>query len=81
MGRWDRDDLEERFVRWRFVERQQFLQISAPISPGSSGGALFNLEGKVIGITTVASFWLAQNLNFAVPINSLKSLIGETARE
>ncbi len=42
------------------------IQISAPISPGSSGGGLFNMNGELLGIPT----WLlrdSQNLNFAVP--------------
>ena len=59
----------------RELEGTTLLQITAPISPGSSGGALFNMKGEVIGITTIGSTWGAQNLNFAVPVNSLKALI------
>jgi serine protease Do len=42
------------------------LQVSVPISPGSSGGGLFDAQGRLIGITT---FMLrdAQNVNFALP--------------
>jgi len=54
----------------------KLLQITAPISPGSSGGALLNLSGEVVGITSFA-FSKGQNLNFAVPINYAKPLIGE----
>lgn len=46
------------------------LQTSAPISQGSSGGGLFDIEGRLIGITTlmvVGQLRIAQNLNFAVP--------------
>lgn len=46
------------------------IQTSAPISPGSSGGGLFDSEGRLLGITTAAvpgRRRLAQNLNFAVP--------------
>jgi len=42
------------------------IQTTAPISPGSSGGGLFDSNGLLVGITT----WLvrdAQNLNFAYP--------------
>jgi len=46
------------------------IQITAPISPGSSGGALLNSRGEVIGITT-ATLTSGQNLNFAVPINDV----------
>lgn len=50
------------------------LQISAPISPGSSGGPLFNDRGEVIGISTLVITG-GQNLNFAVPINAVKPLL------
>ena len=43
------------------------LQFTAPISSGSSGGALFDNNGKVIGIT-FASIIDGQNLNLAIPI-------------
>ncbi len=48
-------------------------QITAPISPGSSGGALFNMSGEVVGITSFVkqdSDRLNQNLNFAIDINN-----------
>ncbi len=65
----------------REIDDFKLLQITAPISPGSSGGALFNMKGEVIGITTIGSQWGAQNLNFAIPINSLKSLIKQDLGE
>ena len=55
------------------IEDQTFLQFSAPISAGSSGGALFDKSGNVIGITT-AIYEGGQNLNFAVPIESVVEL-------
>jgi len=50
------------------------LQITAPISEGSSESPVFNRKGEVIG---VASFTLSegQNLNFAVPSNAVKDLL------
>ena len=51
-------------------ELNGMIQITAPISPGSSGGALLNSRGEVIGITT-ATLTSGQNLNFAVPINDV----------
>ena len=49
------------------------LQISAPISQGSSGGPLFNPFGEVIGVATALSTE-GQNLNFAVPSNYVRAL-------
>lgn len=46
------------------------IQVTAPISSGSSGGALINVYGEVVGVTT-ASLMPGQNLNFAIPINSI----------
>jgi hypothetical protein len=52
----------------------KFLQVTAPISPGSSGGPLFNMAGEVIGITTLYLKG-GENLNFAIPINDAKRLL------
>jgi hypothetical protein len=52
------------------------LQISAAISPGSSGGPLFNQFGEVVGVTT-AIITAGQNINLAVPTNYLKALIAQ----
>jgi len=51
----------------------KLLQISAPISQGSSGGPLFNPFGEVIGVST-AIFTEGQNLNFGVPSNYVTAL-------
>lgn len=52
----------------RKLERQHLLQTSAPISPGSSGGGLFDKSGNLIGVT---SFRLreGQSLNFAIAVD------------
>lgn len=49
-------------------ENMEVLQFTASISSGSSGGALFNEKGEVVGIT-YASYIDGQNLNLAIPIN------------
>ncbi len=56
------------------------LQISAPISLGSSGGPLLNRYGEVIGVATAASA-TGQNLNFGTPSNYLQPLLATTAGE
>ena len=50
------------------------LQITAPISPGSSGGPVLNRKGEVIGIINGDDPG-GQNLNFAAPANALKTLL------
>jgi TolA-binding protein len=50
------------------------IQITAPISPGSSGGPLLSSEGKVVGVT-LGRIEGRQNLNFAVPVSHLELLI------
>jgi Flp pilus assembly protein TadD len=56
------------------TEKRKILQITALISPGSSGGPVFNGKGEVIGIAT---FLLkdSQGLNFAMPVNHVKDKI------
>ena len=55
-------------------EQLTVVQISAPISPGSSGGPVFNDRGEVIGVSTLVATQ-GQNLNFAMPVNTLKSML------
>lgn len=52
----------------------KFLQTTAPISPGSSGGPLFNMAGEVVGINTMYLEG-GENLNFAIPVNDAKLLL------
>lgn len=53
-----------------------WIQIDASISPGSSGGAVLNSKGKFIGVATAGHRDKdAQNLNFVVPSNYLKTLL------
>ena len=60
----------------RKIDGANMLQISAPISPGSSGGPVLNSAGVVIGIAT-ASFRAGQNLNLAIPSNTVQEVIGQ----
>lgn len=57
----------------RRLDGKAFVQTTAPISPGSSDGGLFAMNGKLVGITTL--MWKdGQNLNMAVPSNQVRSL-------
>ncbi len=58
----------------REVGTDRILQLTAPISPGSSGGPVLNSGGEVIGVS-VATFRGGQNLNFAIPSNYLRALM------
>ena len=62
----------------------KFIQFTAPISPGSSGGGLFNKDGEAVGITRGAlqdEKREAQNVNFAIPINLVKNIVSGSARK
>ena len=54
------------------------LQLDAAISPGSSGGGVFNENNELIGIA-VSYIDEAQNLNFAIPINYIRGLMDVTS--
>ena len=53
------------------------LQMTVPVSPGSSGGPLLNTDGEVIGVV-FSQVTSGQNLNFAIPVNFLKTLVATT---
>lgn len=52
------------------------IQTDAAINPGNSGGPLLNSAGQVIGVN-VATTEGAQNIGFAIPINSVKQITEE----
>lgn len=57
----------------RESEEGTYIQTSAPISPGSSGGGLFNEQGVLIGIVTF-QMRTGQNLNFALPADWIERM-------
>jgi S1-C subfamily serine protease len=59
---------------FRQMDGYRLIQITAPISHGSSGGPLFNSKGEVIGITS-GSLRDAQSLNFAIPVDYARGIL------
>lgn len=57
----------------RIINGNTYIQITAPISKGNSGGPLLDETGKVIGITS-AFLINGQNLNLAIPIKEVEQL-------
>lgn len=52
------------------------IQTDAAINPGNSGGPLLNLFGEVVGVN-VAVAQGAENIGFAIPVNSIKRAVNE----
>jgi len=55
------------------------IQMTAPVSHGSSGGGLYNAKAELIGITT-SVLEDAQNINFAIPVEAIVNAL-HTSRE
>ena len=59
---------------FRTIDMVDMIQFTAPTSPGSSGGAVLNMYGEVIGIST-AGMDNAQNINLAMGYECINSFI------
>ena len=58
----------------RASQKKARIQITAPISHGSSGGPIVNEGGRVVGVA-VGSISEGQNLNFAIPVSLIQALL------
>lgn len=59
---------------------ESVIQTDAAINPGNSGGPLLNIAGQVIGINVATSSG-ADNISFAIPVNTLKPVIEGFVKE
>jgi serine protease Do len=60
----------------RPLDGQLYIQTTAQVNPGNSGGPLFNLRGEVIGITNMKAMMIGiEGLNFAIPSSIIKSFL------
>jgi serine protease Do len=53
----------------RTIGGQTYIQTSAAVNPGNSGGPMFNLRGEVVGMVTLKA--VLDNVGFAIPTNVL----------
>ncbi|MCF2662706.1 trypsin-like peptidase domain-containing protein [Pseudoflavonifractor phocaeensis] len=74
--------LSDGVVSSRYIDElgTDILQITAAISSGSSGGALFNESGEIIGVIC-ASYVDGQNLNLAIASNAVIDLLAQSSSE
>lgn len=65
------------------ARKVEFLQTTAPTSPGNSGGPLFDPSGKVVGVMTMVMSQLvgAQNINFAVSAKEVRPFLDEFMKQ
>jgi S1-C subfamily serine protease len=64
------------FNNLRMFSGIEVVQFSAPVSPGNSGGPVFDEAGRVIGVVTFGmKSHVAQNMNFAISANYLLNML------
>jgi S1-C subfamily serine protease len=63
-----------------FRENRSLIQITAPISHGSSGSPVIDENGQVIGVATIVSAE-GQNLNFAIPVETVSAALMQEPSE
>lgn len=65
-------------LKSRLLAGQTYVQTTAALSPGNSGGPLFNLAGEVIGVNSRKVMAQgAEGLSFSIPVNQVKAFIND----
>jgi serine protease Do len=60
----------------RPLDGQLYIQTTAQVNPGNSGGPLFNLRGEVVGVNDMKAMMIGiEGLNFAVPVAVVKTFL------
>jgi serine protease Do len=56
-----------------------FLQLDAPINPGNSGGPVFNMDGQVIGVSSVivSPTGASVGIGFAIPSETVRTIVAQ----
>ena len=60
----------------KFDRYVSYLQITAAVNPGNSGGPLFNSEGEIIGVNS-AGITFSQNIAYAIPTHIIVSVLND----
>ena len=77
-------DGDEGAIRTKFFRYQPtLLQLDAKLNLGMSGGAVVNMKGELVGLTTAAASPMAYDLNagYAIPMDALGHKIANTLRQ
>ncbi len=58
---------------------EDFIQVDAAVNPGNSGGALVDIDGRLVGINTAtgSARMRTQGISFAIPVNMARSIAAE----
>lgn len=65
-------------LKSRLLGGQTYVQTTTAISPGNSGGPLFNMRGEVIGVNTLKIVSSgAEGLGFSIPVNRVKAFVDD----
>ncbi len=62
----------------RVIDRQPYIQHTAPINPGNSGGPLLNDRAQVVGMVTLKAH--LENVGFAIPASRIRQIFQNASK-